>query len=316
MLIPSEDNQAASMTSVQVAELVNKMHKHVLADIRKLIKRLELSSTDAGKEILKDIKESSYTGKNNRPLVCYTMGKKFTLMLVSGYSAEMRASVINYIDIAETERSLTQKEPFSQKELPKYAPLSAWQVRTIKLAVNKIALVHLNKDSQENIRRSMYAWLRKTYAVRSYMDIPADKYIESMKALKEQHKTYAQSTLFILRNSDNALVPENHSPKRLVDEAVWEKYRKLNPTHRTPTEMHRIWGVSASEIGKIIKGLYGNLVSNPDYIHVIPVKTMPHTNASNRIVDVTLYSPEVQRGVFFFLVQNGKIDENGVPVKD
>ena len=75
-----------TMSSNDIADLTGKEHKNVLADIRKMLSELGVSPTDFS-AVYKDQQLIS------RP--CFNLPKRETLILVSGYSIEMRAKIID-----------------------------------------------------------------------------------------------------------------------------------------------------------------------------------------------------------------------------
>lgn len=75
-----------TMSSREIAELTNKDHRHVLADIRKMFD--ELGETSAG--FSADLPDAY-----GRPQPAFNLPKRETLILVSGYSIELRARIID-----------------------------------------------------------------------------------------------------------------------------------------------------------------------------------------------------------------------------
>ena len=78
-------NDAITMSSLEIAKLTGKQHKHVLADIDKMLKELELHSA----EFSAQYKDAS--GKVNR---CFNLTRELTDCLLTGYSAKLRMAVI------------------------------------------------------------------------------------------------------------------------------------------------------------------------------------------------------------------------------
>lgn len=75
------------MTSVQLAELTGKQHKHVMRDIRTLIDQEAITQSNFG---LSEYKDDS--GKSN-PM--YFLDFQASMVLVTGYDARKRSAVIN-----------------------------------------------------------------------------------------------------------------------------------------------------------------------------------------------------------------------------
>lgn len=98
-------NQEIKMTSLQLAEVTGKQHKHVIRDIRTEIDQL----SGYGAESIFGLSE--YKDSTGRSLPMYTMGKKGAMQLALKYDAVTRYRVINYIE------ELENKKP----ALPNYA---------------------------------------------------------------------------------------------------------------------------------------------------------------------------------------------------
>ena len=75
-----------TMSSVEIAELTGKEHKNVLADIREMLKNLNLRLADFS---------ADYKDAGNRTYQCFNLPKREALILVSGYSVAMRAKIID-----------------------------------------------------------------------------------------------------------------------------------------------------------------------------------------------------------------------------
>ena len=77
-----------TITSLEVAELTGKEHKHVLADIRNIIPQLdEISRTN--------FRPSTYTSDRGKEYPMFNLTKEGCLCLVSGYDANLRMKIIN-----------------------------------------------------------------------------------------------------------------------------------------------------------------------------------------------------------------------------
>lgn len=77
---------ARTMTSREIAELTGKQHKDVLHDIRKMLEDLGLTSADFSADL-----PDAY----GRPQPAFRLPKRECLILVSGYSVQMRARIID-----------------------------------------------------------------------------------------------------------------------------------------------------------------------------------------------------------------------------
>lgn len=75
-----------TMTSREIAELTGKRHTHVLADIRTMLDDLGFDSAEFS---------AQYKDSTGRTLPSFNLPKRETLILVSGYSVELRAKIID-----------------------------------------------------------------------------------------------------------------------------------------------------------------------------------------------------------------------------
>ena len=82
-----------TMTSREIAEITGKRHKHVLADIRKMLSELGLDEYDFA---------TQYKDSYGRMQPCFNLPKRETLILVSGYSTAMLEKMIDRLDDLET----------------------------------------------------------------------------------------------------------------------------------------------------------------------------------------------------------------------
>lgn len=79
-----------TMSSREIAELCNKRHDNVMSDIRKMLFELNLAAPDFSGTAFVD-------GPNNskREIQVFNLPKREILILVSGYSVELRAKIID-----------------------------------------------------------------------------------------------------------------------------------------------------------------------------------------------------------------------------
>ncbi|WP_112068363.1 Rha family transcriptional regulator [Herbaspirillum rubrisubalbicans] len=77
-----------TMTTREIAELAGKKHQHVMRDARQML--LELY----GEGGLSSFGQS-YRNSQNKEQPCYSLPYRETMILVSGYSLQMRAKIID-----------------------------------------------------------------------------------------------------------------------------------------------------------------------------------------------------------------------------
>jgi len=105
-------NQNLTMSSLDISELCNKQHKHVLDDIRKMFEQLEIGSADF---------TATYTHpQNGQKYECFNLDKELTLTLVSGYSIKLRHKIIKRWQ--ELEKELKNRPPI-EMSLDEFANL-------------------------------------------------------------------------------------------------------------------------------------------------------------------------------------------------
>lgn len=75
-----------TMSSREIAELTGKEHYNVLRDISRMLSELKVPPLSF---------EGSYRAADNTMRPCFNLPKRETLILVSGYSVELRARIID-----------------------------------------------------------------------------------------------------------------------------------------------------------------------------------------------------------------------------
>lgn len=91
------------MSSVEVAELTGKQHKHVLEDIRKML--VEIQSAE---------KSADYKDSLGRTQPCLMLDKDESLCLVAGYSAVLRMRIIRRWQELEAQQGLKVPRTYAE----------------------------------------------------------------------------------------------------------------------------------------------------------------------------------------------------------
>lgn len=78
--------EVMTMSSREIADLTGKRHDNVMADIRKMLNDLGITSPEFS---------GVYKDQHLIDRPCFNLPKRETLILVSGYSVELRAKIID-----------------------------------------------------------------------------------------------------------------------------------------------------------------------------------------------------------------------------
>lgn len=90
-------NSAKTMDSREIAELTGKRHDHVLRDIEAMLPKSNPNGPSFG---------AVYKAGNGEDRKCYKLPYRETMILVSGYSVELRARVIDrWMELEQAERA-------------------------------------------------------------------------------------------------------------------------------------------------------------------------------------------------------------------
>lgn len=83
----NQENSTKTMTSKEIAELTNKLHKNIIQDIKNLIEKGAIGELN--------FQLSSYKSEQNKELPMYKLDFKATMTLITGYDAKRRSLIIN-----------------------------------------------------------------------------------------------------------------------------------------------------------------------------------------------------------------------------
>lgn len=97
-----------TMTSKEIAALTGKEHKNILQDIRKMESEIDRLR----------VQPISYKDQMNREQTMYTLDKKASLLLVSGYNIQLRHAIIerweeletNYVQLTNEENKMLKQQ--------------------------------------------------------------------------------------------------------------------------------------------------------------------------------------------------------------
>jgi Rha family phage regulatory protein len=109
----------ATMSTREIAELTGKEHRNVLRDTRAML--YELEEVQGGRLSF----EQSYLNEQNRLMPEFLLPKRETLILVSGYSVELRARIIDRwqeLEKAQAAPQVSLSDPAALREGSPIAP--------------------------------------------------------------------------------------------------------------------------------------------------------------------------------------------------
>ncbi|ECR3433326.1 Rha family transcriptional regulator, partial [Campylobacter jejuni] len=95
-LFKKDENKEISLTSLEIAELTGKEHFHVIRDIETYLEKV----VEGGVSKFGDTYQNT---QNKQSYKCYRLPKREVLILVSGYSVELRAKIIDRLEYLENE---------------------------------------------------------------------------------------------------------------------------------------------------------------------------------------------------------------------
>lgn len=121
------NKETLTMSSLEIAELTGKQHKHVIADVRKLCFSLGINSADFS------AKYKDQSGKENR---CFNLPKRECLILISGYNIKLRARIIDRWQELEL-----KQQPQIPTNFAEALQLAADQAKQLELQAPKVAFV-------------------------------------------------------------------------------------------------------------------------------------------------------------------------------
>lgn len=152
-LIKFGGDQTQTMSSKEIAELTGKEHSHVMRDIRNLQDQI-------GGETIFGL--SSYLSEQGKELPMYSLDKKQTLLLVSGYNALLRLKIINRweeLELSQTPRTYIDalKALVASEEAKEQALLQVGNLNTV--LDNLLDWVSIIKISRFNkVKENTFNW--------------------------------------------------------------------------------------------------------------------------------------------------------------
>ena len=103
--LTSSNQQATTMSSLEIAELTGKQHKHVMADIIKMLDQLGIQPAEF---------VAGYIDQQGKQRPCYTLPHREVKILITGYDVIRRAKVIDRLEELERKVALSLPQTFSE----------------------------------------------------------------------------------------------------------------------------------------------------------------------------------------------------------
>lgn len=107
MMITNLSLNIQTMSSREIADLTNKEHKNVMADIRNMCESLNIQSAEFS---------ADYKDDKGRTYPCFNLPKRETLILVSGYDVVTRAKIIDRWTELENQQQQKEQKTFNPLE--------------------------------------------------------------------------------------------------------------------------------------------------------------------------------------------------------
>ncbi len=100
--ISNTNNDALTMSTLDIAELTGKQHSHVMRDVKSMLEALQVSQSSFGR---------TYFDAQNKERPYYNLDKEHTLCLVSGYNVQLRMTIVKRWNELEQQASKTLQLP-------------------------------------------------------------------------------------------------------------------------------------------------------------------------------------------------------------
>lgn len=144
-----QNNQPLTMSSLEIAEMCEKEHKHVMRDIKTMLENLEISSAQFW---------AQYKTKDGRMQPCFNLDKEMSLTLVTGYNVKLRHKIIKRWQELENQLANIQPQIAATPIVTVPAlPTASTKVNAsfLKLAVKQIDAMKLSPDSKQVLKAQL-----------------------------------------------------------------------------------------------------------------------------------------------------------------
>jgi len=207
-----------SMSSLEIAELTGKRHDHVMNDIRKMLEELEvLTPVFSG---MRKVRGKEYE--------VFNLPKRETLILVSGYSVSMRASIIDRWQELETKELLEDERKASRQQARLEAPLMTKALQDARARLGKESPPHVFSNDYDMIYRIVLGLPAKKYKLEQGIDDKSNlrdvlslEQIKAVEALQRLNQSMHELDFdFETRKAKLHQVFMRNHAKPMIDEIV------------------------------------------------------------------------------------------------
>lgn len=186
------------MSSLQIAEITGKMHKHVLESIRKMENAwLKIAGTN--------FRLGTYKDANNQDRPCYFLTKSECLYVASKYNDEARAKLVLRWEELETKEQQNFQVPTSfrealllaaqqQEQIEEQQKLLEAQNEQISAMTNEIVVMKRKTDYMDKILANPETVV--TTQIAQDYGMSAKAFNQMLYSLKIQHKVNDQWILY------------------------------------------------------------------------------------------------------------------------
>jgi len=182
-------NKEITMCSRDIADLTGKRHDHVMADINKMIEWLGDTCPDFSGEL-----PDTY----GRPQKVYFLPKRETLILVSGYSIDLRAKIIDRWQELESQQKPKLPQTYAEAllEAGRLALENEKQAEQLRIAAPKVEFVDrfTQRESLQNATQVAQTMGMSAVKMNRQLDEIGGIYNKSVTA--HQHYDHAMPILY------------------------------------------------------------------------------------------------------------------------
>lgn len=231
-LTPAFSNNAPTMSSREIAELTGKEHKHVMRDIRVMLAEIY---PEGG---MPSFEHTHTDPQNGQSYPIFNLPKRETLILVSGYSVEMRARIIDRWQELESQVAQPQPKQFQIPQTLAEALRLAADIEEQRILAVKERDHAIATKAQISDKKTATAMATASNAVRkaNYLEIQLDQSM-AYATVKRMEALYPEKKFnwrFLKKHSDELKIPsvdvfdQNYGTVKGYHSQVWHAAYGVN----------------------------------------------------------------------------------------